>query len=229
LRIRAVAVMLAVASLAVHPAFAAEAAASAEADRGVASFGKEVASVSARQAAGWILDAGDHHGMPFAIVDKVESKVFVFDGQGRLLGAAPALIGMAPGDESVPGIGSRQLSTIRPQERTTPAGRFVASMGATLHGDEILWVDYDSGVALHRVMTNVPKERRLQRLASHLPSDRRITYGCINVPAKFFDEVVAPPFRASGGIVYILPETRRLRDLFGSYRPPEVPPPRAAK
>jgi hypothetical protein len=155
--------------------------------------------------------------MPFVVVDKKAAQVFVFDGDGRLLGADTALLGLASGDHSVPGIGTRKISTIRPEERTTPAGRFEASMERSLHGDEILWVDYDAAIALHRVIATVPKERRLQRLASQMPADRRITYGCINVPVKFFEQVVIPAFRNGRGIVYVLPETRSAREVFGNY------------
>jgi hypothetical protein len=173
-------------------------------------------SAEARDVADWVVDSGDHAGLPFVIVDKVQSRVFVFDGQGRLQGAAPALVGLAQGDESVPGIGQRPMAGIRPEERTTPAGRFVASLERSLQGEEILWVDYDAGIALHPVAV-VAKERRLQRLASIVTSDHRITYGCINVPVAFFHGVVAPLFRASPGVVYVLPEGRTARDLFGSY------------
>src|SRR5205085_10885495 len=128
---------------------------------------------------------------------------------------APALVGLAPGDESVPGIGTRAMSTIKPEERTTPAGRFAASLEKSLHGDAILWVDYDAAIALHRVITTVPNERRLQRLESRTPSDRRITYGCINVPVKFFDQVVVPAFKGRKGIVYVLPERRSVDEVFG--------------
>ena len=181
-----------------------------------ANFGREEASPDARRTADWILDSGDNRGTPFAIVDKVDSKVFVFDAKGRLRGASSALVGLAPGDDSVPGIGSRKMSTIRPEERTTPAGRFVASLERSLHGDEILWVDYEAAVALHPV-TVIPKERRLERLASPVPQERRITYGCINVPVKFFKDVVSPLFRGTSGIVYVLPETRSSHSVFGSY------------
>jgi len=167
----------------------------------------------------WAVHSADNHGLPFIIVDKLDAKVYVFNGQGQLLGAAPALLGLGAGDESVPGIGNRKMSTIRPDERTTPAGRFDASMERSLHGDEILWVDYDAAIALHRVIATVPKERRLQRLAHPSPLQRRITYGCINVPVKFFDQVVLPAFKAGQGVVYVLPETRSARELFGSYEP----------
>jgi hypothetical protein len=185
-----------------------------------ADFGHEPASAQARHIADWVVDSADSHGLPFVIVDKLASRVFVFDAQGHLRGAAPALVGMAQGDDSVPGIGSRPMSTIRPEERTTPAGRFVASMGRTPHGDKIVWVDYDAAIALHRVIATVPKERRLQRLASEVPLDHRITYGCINVPVMFFDKVVIPAFDASSGIVYVLPETRSPDAVFGSYDVP---------
>jgi hypothetical protein len=182
-----------------------------------ADFRQEPASAEARHVADWAVHSRDHKGLPFVIVDKVHSRVFVFDLHGQLLGTAPALLGLAQGDESVPGIGQRKMSTIRPQERTTPAGRFVASLAPSLQGEDILWVDYDAAIALHRVIATAPKERRLQRLDSRTAADRRITYGCINVPARFFDTVVAPAFKAGGGIVYVLPETRRASDVFGSY------------
>lgn len=185
-----------------------------------ADFRQEAPSVEARHVAEWILDAADHRGLPFAIIDKLRSRVFVFDAGGRLQGAAPALIGSALGDESVPGIGQRKLSSILPKERTTPAGRFVASLDRSLQGDEILWVDYDAAIALHRVIATVAAERRLQRLDSRSVADRLITYGCINVPVKFFEQVVAPLFRGTGGIVYVLPDTRKVREVFGSYEVP---------
>jgi hypothetical protein len=83
-----------------------------------------------------------------------------------------------------------------------------------LHGEEILWVDYDAAVALHRVITSVPQERRLQRLKSLVPSDHRITYGCINVPGPFFEAIVIPAFKEKNGVVYILPETKSWREIF---------------
>jgi hypothetical protein len=155
--------------------------------------------------------------MPFVIVDKIDAKVFVFYADGQLRGAAPALLGLARGDSSIPGIGNRKLSEIRPEERTTPAGRFVASLGYNFNGKDVLWVDYKNAVSLHRVITNNPKERRLERLATPTPLDKRISYGCINVPANFFDNVVKPAFTRTYGIVYVLPETRSIGEIFKSY------------
>lgn len=183
----------------------------------LANFERERASQAARYVADWVVDSGDNRSMPFVIVDKTEAKVFVFDADGRLRGAAPALLGLARGDDAVPGIGNRALSSIRPEERTTPAGRFVAALGRNLRGEEILWVDYDAAISLHPVITTNPKERRLQRLATPTPLDNRISYGCINVPATFYEEVVHPAFTGTSGIVYVLPETRSARKVFGAY------------
>jgi hypothetical protein len=182
-----------------------------------ANFERERASHEARYVADWVVDSDDNRSMPFAIVDKTDAKVFVFDALGRLRAAAPALLGLARGDDVVPGIGDRALSSIRPEERTTPAGRFVAALGGNLRGEQVLWVDYDDAISMHPVLTTNPKERRLQRLATPTPLDNRISYGCINVPAKFFENVVRPAFTGTNGIVYVLPETRLPREVFASY------------
>ena len=184
---------------------------------GRAKFERELASPDARKVADWVIDSGDNKGMPFVIVDKKDAKVFVFYADGRLRGAAPCLLGLAVGDEAVPGIGDRAMSTIRPDERTTPAGRFVSSLGRNFYGKDILWVDYDGAVSLHRVVTNKPAERRLERLATPTPLDNRISFGCINVPVKFFDNVVKKAFTGTKGIVYVLPEVRSKKEIFASY------------
>lgn len=182
-----------------------------------ANFLKEVASPEAEELAHWVVHSADNRNLPFVIIDKVQAKVFVFDAQGLLRGATSALLGMAVGDHTVPGIGQRPLSTIRPEERTTPAGRFVAYTDKDIKGEEVLWVDYDTSVSLHRVVPGHPKERRAQRLASPSPDDNRITYGCINVAVRFYEDVVSPAFKGTEGIVYVLPETRTARQVFGSY------------
>lgn len=172
------------------------------------------ASLEAREVIAWVIATGDNRGMPFVIVDKKQTKVLVFDGAGRLVGDTSALIGLARGDDSAPGVGIKNLSDIRPKERTTPAGRFVASLGQGVGKQDILWVDYASALALHRVLPANSHEHRLERLASTSPLDHRITFGCINVPAAFYDAVIDPTFAATSGIVYILPETRANSAVF---------------
>ena len=182
-----------------------------------ANFEREPKSRNTQRVADWVVDSGDNGDMPFVIVDKMDAKVFVFDADGRLRGAASALLGLARGDDSIPDIGNQKLSDIRPEERTTPAGRFVASLGYNFSGKDILWVDYDLALSLHRVITSNPTERRLQRLATPSPRDNRISYGCINVPAEFYNNVVSPAFTGTYGIVYVLPETRSNSEIFASY------------
>lgn len=193
----------------------------AAATRAGADFKAEHASGDAREIGNWIVATHDNQALPFVIIDKREAKVFVFDRAGSLLGAAPALLGIGRGDDSVPGIGQRKLTTIRPEERTTPAGRFQASLGYDFEQD-ILWIDYDAALSMHRVIVGNPKDRRAARLASPSAIDNRISYGCINVPATFYDTIVAPAFKGTVGIVYILPETRALEAVFALRRPSSV-------
>jgi hypothetical protein len=186
-----------------------------------AQFLNQAVPDAARHMADWVADSGDNGSLPFAIIDKPDAKVFVFDNKGQLLGAAWALVGLAPGDDSVPGIGTMPLTAITPEIRTTPAGRFVAGLGHDLGKLDVLWVDYPDAISLHRVINTNLAERRLERIVSQAPADHRISYGCINVPAKFFDSVVDPTFKGTKGVVYILPEVKPMRAVFPAYY--EVP------
>jgi hypothetical protein len=184
-----------------------------------AKFEHERASSDVLQVANWILhendnQAGEDRDLPFAILDKKDARVYVFDATGRLRGAAPALLGMGIGDTALPGIGARELSNIPPKDRITQAGRFVAWIGADNHGEDVLWLDYEGGLAMHRVITSDPKQRRLQRLATPTPRDNRISWGCINLPTKFYEQVVQPTFTGTKGIVYVLPETKPALKFF---------------
>ena len=188
--------------------------AAARSTPGLADFAGAPASSDARQIADWVIATGDNRSLPFVIVDKKATEVFVFDGHGRLSGASSALLGLARGDDSAPGVGDRKLSDIRPDERTTPAGRFVASLGYGLGKQDILWVDYKTALALHRILATNSREHRLQRLAAPSARDHRITFGCINVPVSFYDRIVQPAFTGTSGVVYILPETKTIADVF---------------
>lgn len=162
----------------------------------------------------WVTVSGDNQAMPFVVIDKIGARVFVFDVKGRPLGAAPALVGITRGDESTPGVGDRELSHIPVKERTTPAGRFIAKFGPAKRHPPVLWVDYVDAISLHPVVTANKKEHRLQRINSPTPDDNRITFGCINIPASFYGKLVRPLFRKGGGVVYILPDTKSLAEVF---------------
>ncbi|MBI5716826.1 MAG: L,D-transpeptidase [Burkholderiales bacterium] len=177
-------------------------------------FGRVVPSADARRLAGWIVGAADNGEHPFAIIDKAAARVYLFQPSGRLLAASPVLLGFARGDDSVAGIGLRPIAEVRPNERTTPAGRYVAHPGRNAQNDDVLWIDYDTAVSMHRVRLTEPSEQRLARLASPSPRDNRISYGCINLPGAFFDEHFWPLFGAGKSVVYILPETKPLAAVF---------------
>lgn len=189
----------------------------AGAQRRSANFMGEAASAEVRHVANWAVDSGNNAGLPYLVIDKVGAKVYAFNPVGRLKGVQPALLGIARGDHTAPGIGSMAMSAIPREDRTTPAGRFVARLGHDPVGKEILWIDYESAIALHSVVRGTPAERRAERLRSPTAADKRISYGCINVPVRFYQEIVSPTFIGSGGIVYILPEESTARDFFGSY------------
>lgn len=187
-----------------------------------AAFGKEFASRDVRAVADWVVETGDNsadgkRSLPFAILDKKNAKVFVFQPDGQLIGAAPALLGLGRGDVALPGIGARELSAIPPKDRVTQAGRFIADIGVDSHGEDVLWLDYEGGLAMHRVITSNPTERRAQRLATPTPLDNRISWGCINLPVKFYEQVVQPAFTGTKGVVYILPETSAPLDYFAAH------------
>jgi hypothetical protein len=179
-----------------------------------ADFGTERPSAQARAVADWVARSRDNHGIAFLIVDKKAARLLVFDASARVRGTTPILLGAARGDHSVPGIGTRPLSQVKPEERTTPAGRFVAERGRDLNGDDVVWLDYDAAVSMHRVVTSSPRERRLQRLATPTVTDNRISYGCINVPVAFYEKVVRPIFATHRAMVYVLPDTLALGDVF---------------
>jgi hypothetical protein len=144
--------------------------------------------------------------------------VIAFDGEGKRVGSAAALVGITQGDDSAPGVGDRELSDIPVADRTTPAGRFVARFGSASGHQKVLWVDYVTSISLHPVITTNKSEHRLQRLNSPTPDDNRITFGCINVPPSFYQKIVVPLFKRNIGIVYILPEIKTLAEAFPAYQ-----------
>ncbi|MEJ6023986.1 hypothetical protein [Ramlibacter sp. PS4R-6] len=187
----------------------------------LAQFGSEPAGKDVRRVANWVAASGDNGTRGFAILDKVGAKVFLFDAQGRLQAAAPALLGAAHGDETVPGIGDKALKDITLEERTTPAGRFIASVGeSSSRGEDVVWVDYDAAVSMHRII-KVPE--RLEAIATPTPDDNRMSYGCINLPDEFYEKALRPAVDRTGVVIYILPETRPLEQTFASFRDVESP------
>lgn len=172
-------------------------------------------STQARQVHAWVVNSGNQQGMPFALIDKTAAQLHLFDAKGALHASSPVLLGLAQGDYSVPGIGERKMSEILAHERTTPAGRFVSEPGRNLQGHDIVWIEYDTAVSLHRVRSSNAAERRLQRLASSTAADNRISYGCVNVPVAFYDRYIVPYWGQQSGVIYVLPDSEDAASFFG--------------
>jgi hypothetical protein len=172
----------------------------------------QIKSHEVRYVAEMAVSSGDNKGKPFVILDKKNARIYVFNNKGCLLGDAPVLLGLAVGDDIAPEIARKPLSQIGPSDRITPAGRYYAEIGEGGHGDEVLWVDYDTRLAIHPVATGVPSQRRLERLESETTKDNRISWGCINVPKSFYKNHIGKHFATSKGMVYILPEVKPFSD-----------------
>lgn len=183
----------------------------------LADFSGEEPSADARLVANWAVATRNHKGRAFVIVDKKDARVYVFGADGRLRDSAPALLGAARGDDSVPGIGDKPLSEVKPEEKTTPAGRYVAQPGLNANHEDVVWVDYSAAVSMHRIRPMAAHERRLERLATRVIDDNRISNGCINLPVSFYEGVLSPAVKQTGAIVYVLPEVRTPQQVFGAY------------
>lgn len=185
--------------------------------RVLANFGDEAPSAEAQHVADWAFFTGDNQGRAVVLLDKKMAKVYTFDTRGRLIAAAPVLLGSAVGDDSAPGIGDKPLALIQAHERTTPAGRFVARPGMNTNGEDIVWIDYDAAVSMHRIRPVLASERRFERLSSPTHEDNRISNGCVNLPVPFYEQVLSPTVKATGAVIYVLPETRSAQEVFGSF------------
>lgn len=181
--------------------------------RAATSWERTGATVDAQRLVRWAVASADHQGMPFAVIDKPAATIHVFGPGGDHAGSAPVLLGSALGDHSAPGIGQKPLSQVRPHERTTPAGRFVSEPGSNLQGHDIVWIDYEAAVSLHRVR-GAPAERRVQRLASPVLAERRISNGCVNAPTAFYNRHIAPWLGREAGVVYVLPDSEPFAAFF---------------
>ena len=150
------------------------------------------ASDDARYVEHWIHAKGDDHGRPFVIVDKKAARIYVFGAGGTLVGMSSTILGQSRGDIPVPGAGQKNPASLLPYERKTPAGRFESQPGRNLHGEPVVWVDYDTGIAIHRVRPGISQMQRQASLATEDPNNKRLSLGCVVVPEEFFLSVVLP-------------------------------------
>ncbi|MGK6322744.1 hypothetical protein ACMGDM_06620 [Sphingomonas sp. DT-51] len=175
-------------------------------------------SETAERIIAWVAAARDNGKLPYAVIDKPAATLYLFAANGDFLGQAPVLLGIGVGDDSSPGVGAKNLDDIGPAERTTPAGRFVSKFGRAFGKQRVLWVDYSNAVALHAVTSLHKNEHRVERLLSPTPDDNRISFGCINVGARFYNGKLRPLFEKKGGVVYITPDVKPLDEVFPRVR-----------
>jgi hypothetical protein len=183
----------------------------------LADFRGEAPAPATKILANWVLTTGDNHKHAFILVDKKDARVYVFTPEGQLRDSAPALLGQAQGDDILPGTADKSLADMKPEEKTTPAGRFVAEPGMNADSEDVIWVDYDDAISMHRVRPHVARERRLERLATLTTDDNRISFGCINLPVTFYEDVAKPTVAKYGAIIYVVPEVKTVQQVFGAY------------
>jgi primosomal protein N' len=172
-------------------------------------------SLQASQLVAWVIQTGDPQGRPFAVVDKKAAHLYVFHADGRLAGHSPALLGSTIGDHTVPGVGQRaQTGDVGPDERTTPAGRFEAQPGRNNKGEHVVWVDYQSAFAIHRLRPGFAYTARADRLQTVAANDKRVSWGCVIVPVAFYTEVVERVLGTQRSVVYVMPETHSVQQVF---------------
>lgn len=172
-------------------------------------------SPQARSLVEWTLRSGDHRGKPFVVVDKHAAHIYLFHANGRLAGHSQALLGSTIGDHIVPGVGDRaQTGSVRPDERTTPAGRFEASPGVNNKGEHVVWIDYESAFAIHRLRPGFAYQARSTRLASTHADNKRVSWGCVVVPVAFYTQVVQKVLGSQPSVVYVMPETWPVQQVF---------------
>mgnify|MGYP001627340129 CR=1 FL=1 len=186
----------------------------------LADFGKVDAPQDVVHVANWVSYTRNNQKRAIVVIDKKQAQMYVFDPNGKLRSRTPVLLGKAVGDHTAPGVGSKPMSQLKEEEKTTPAGRFLARPGKNNHGEDIIWIDYDAAVSMHRLRKVKEEERRFERMATADSSDNRISNGCVNVPHKFYNSVLKPSVMKYGAFVYVLPETKTPQQMFASFDVP---------
>lgn len=160
--------------------------------------GEVVMTSAAKATLDHINETSDNGGRPFIIADKKAGKLYLMNADGKVVDTTPALFG-------------RDTSDAARTDRATGAGKY----DLTYNRDQRLPSGYEGSVqsfdtgtngetfAIHRVI-DVKGENRSGRLASATARDNRITHGCINVPAEFYNKHLDGEL---GAVLYVLPET----------------------
>jgi len=138
---------------------------------------------------------------PFILVDKPTATAYIFNKDGVLQKSFPVVLGAAIGDSA----NQADVNSTRPGKyATTPAGRYNLKYGG---GSEEDYINYHNkayyltdsktgklaknGVSLHIVYQG-ELEKRTKALNTPTPNDNRLSWGCVNVDEKIWDESIAP-------------------------------------
>jgi hypothetical protein len=192
-----------------------------------ASFGIIKPSATAAIVADWIVGTKDAKGKPFFVVDKPSATAYIFDAAGKLQGAAPVLLGQNSKADVLPASGiDKTIEQTTKAEKVTPAGRFEGKVTPNAeYGSILTFLKLANSVlAMHKTYLGSASERRQQRLDSPTAEDNFVSYGCINIDAKFYKQFVETGFK-DGGVMYITPMTQSLESTFqglAKYTPTET-------
>lgn len=160
--------------------------------------GEVVMTSAAKATLDHINETSDNGGRPFIIADKKAGKLYLMNADGKVVDTTPALFGRDTSDavrtDRATGAGKYDLTYNRDQRLPSGYEGSVQSFDTGTNGETF---------AIHRVI-DVKGENRSGRLASATAHDNRITHGCINVPAEFYNQHLDGEL---GAVLYVLPET----------------------
>lgn len=148
----------------------------------------------------------------FLVIEKVESTIYRVNNDGSIEAQSNALVG-----KDIKDVPNMDLYYKNPRlgTRITPAGVFrIKRYTSPKYGRVIAFLEGPKATtAIHRVYLGNVHERRDERIRSGNASDRRITFGCVNVPEEFLDQIWDLP---NGTLLFIIPETvsdaKQIRD-----------------
>lgn len=184
-------------------------------ERPKADFGTVNAPASVKLVADW--QRREAPNKPVIIVDKQGGVAYVLDASGKLVAKTPALTGKAVGDIETEAAKTKELDDLKDSDKITPAGVFQASRLVSDEYGEVVKVTGNDKfiIAIHRTYLDTPAEMREARLASPTSTDNRVSFGCINVPASFYDNIIVNTAPSTGTFpVVILPETTNVESFF---------------
>lgn len=162
-----------------------------------------------------------HPNKPIVIVDKQMGLTYMIDANGVLAGKSASLTGKTKGDfRSEEAKKTASVESIAEKDKVTEAGMFEGALKKSEdYGRVITLQEFNNySVALHQTYLKKPAERRQERLESATPEDNRISFGCINVPNEFMQNVVLKsiPYGMTRFPIVVIPESKSIQAFWPS-------------